>query len=153
MPPAFVQQQHIYGKVLKAEALIYLLLKHIFGKQEKEAHSFPMLHLGEFWTVHAHSLLFLLHFSFPFIFFSQPSVWHLSATTITADLFPLGAKGSPTLKDVQHWWGGGGVAASHRPLWFALLSCSADVMWHSYLPHTLQNGWSRYHSAGGIQEE
>lgn len=46
--PAFVQQQHIYDDVLKAEAHIYLLLKHILGSQEREAHSFPTLHLGEF---------------------------------------------------------------------------------------------------------
>lgn len=48
MPSAFVQQQHIYGEVLKAEVHIYLLLKHILGNQEREAHSFPTLHLGEF---------------------------------------------------------------------------------------------------------
>lgn len=68
MLPAFVQQQHIYGEVLKAEGHIYLLLKHILGNQEREAHSFPTFHLSEFWTVHACSLPFLLHLSFPFVF-------------------------------------------------------------------------------------
>lgn len=48
MPPASVQQRHIYDNILKAEAHIYLLLKHILGKQDREAHSFPILHLGEF---------------------------------------------------------------------------------------------------------
>lgn len=38
----------IYGDVLEAEAHIYLLLKHILGSQEREAHGFPTLHLGEF---------------------------------------------------------------------------------------------------------
>lgn len=48
MPPAFEQQQHIYGEVLKVEGHIYLRLKHILGNQKREAHSFPTLHLGEF---------------------------------------------------------------------------------------------------------
>lgn len=39
---------YIYSEVLKAEGRIYLLLKHILGNQEREAHSFPTLHLGEF---------------------------------------------------------------------------------------------------------
>lgn len=47
--PGFLQrQQHIYDDVLEAEAHIYLLLKHILGSQEREAHGFPTLHLGEF---------------------------------------------------------------------------------------------------------
>ncbi len=139
---------YIYGDVLKVEGHIYLLLKHILGNQEREAHSFPTLHLGEFWTVHTHSLPFPLHLSFPFVFPLLNSVWHLWAATCTADLCLLGAKDSLTLKDVWH-----GVVLHHRLLQFALLSHSTDVIWHSYLPHTLQNGWSCYHSAGGIQEE
>lgn len=61
---------YIYGDVLKAEGHIYLLVKHILGNQERKAHGFPTLHQGEFWTIHACSLPFLLHLSFALSFFS-----------------------------------------------------------------------------------
>ena len=108
MPPAFVQQQqqqHIYGKVLKAEGHIYLPLKHILGNQGRETHSFPTLYLAEFRSIHTCSLPFFPHLSFLLFFLPLPNIWHLWAAILTDDLFPWGAKGSPTLKDVRHLGG------------------------------------------------
>lgn len=152
MPPAFVQQQHIYGEVLKAEGHIYLWLKHILGNQEGEAYSFPTLHLGEFRTVQACPFPFLLHLSFPFVF--SFSTLYLTPMSYLPDswFIVIRCKGEPDLERCVAL-GGGSVVLHRRTLRFALLSCHTDIIWHSYLPHIRQNGWSHYHSAGGIQEE
>lgn len=159
--PGFVQQQqqHIYDNVLEAEAHIYLQT-HPWqpGKGGSE-----LSHIAPGWISNSPCFLScppsftcLFHDIF---FFLKPVSDTSEQPHVQLMYYYSVQKGCPTLNDVQHWGAVGGwrkqvaCCSSKRPCGVHCFPASLTSFWHSYLPQTLQNGWSRYHSLGGTQDE
>lgn len=144
MPLAFVQQQHIYGEVLKTQGHIYLVLKHILGNQEREPHSFPTLHLGEFWTVLAH---YPPPFSFSFSFSFIDTVCDTSHCHSDSWFISIRCERDSPPEACAALWGWQVAWCSSSLHCCPAALTSFDI--HTYfIPR-----WSCYHSAGRIQEE